>query len=81
MGVVSASTTAVREITQGYFTDLRFQSTALAALQEASESMLVEFLSEANLMAIHGKRVTVMQRDMQRILDSRKKYERWISGF
>jgi len=59
---------------------LRFQKAALAALQEASEAVLVEYLAEANLMAIHGKRVTVMQRDMQRVLDSRKKFERWISG-
>ena len=45
--------------------NLRFQSTALMALQEASEAYLVGLLEDANLCAIHAKRVTLMQKDMQ----------------
>lgn len=55
----------VREIAQDYRTDLRFQASAIMALQEASESYLVGLLEDANLCAIHSKRVTVMPRDLQ----------------
>ena len=43
---------------------LRFQSTALLALQEASEAYLVGLFEDVNLCAIHAKRVTIMPRDM-----------------
>ncbi|KAF7301752.1 Histone-fold-containing protein [Mycena indigotica] len=49
----------------GHFTDLRWQSTALLALQEATEAYLVHLFEDANLCAIHAKRVTLMQRDIQ----------------
>ena len=55
----------VREIAQGMLTDLRFQSTALMALQEAAEAYLVGLFEDTNLCAIHAKRVTIMPRDMQ----------------
>ena len=42
----------VREIAQGYKNDLRFQSSAIAALQEACESYIVSVLSDANLAAV-----------------------------
>ncbi|KAJ6598965.1 histone-fold-containing protein [Mycena vulgaris] len=45
--------------------DLRWQSTALMALQEATEAYLVHLFEDANLCAIHAKRVTIMQRDIQ----------------
>ena len=45
----------VREIAQDFKTDLRFQSTAIAALQEASESYLVGLFEDTNLCAIHAK--------------------------
>merc|ERR1712072_717899 len=54
----------VREIAQEYKTDLRFQGSAIAALQEASEAYLVGLFEDTNLCAIHAKRVTVMQKDM-----------------
>jgi histone H3 len=54
----------VREVAQGYKTDLRFQGSAIAALQEASEAYLVGLFEDTNLCAIHAKRVTVMQKDM-----------------
>ena len=50
----------VREIAQDYKTDLRFQSTAVLALQEASEAYLVGLFEDTNLCAIHAKRVTIM---------------------
>lgn len=55
----------VREIAQHYKTDLRFASGAVLALQEASECYIVSLLSDANLCALHAKRVTVMPKDIQ----------------
>ena len=55
----------VREIAQDYKTDLRFQSTAILALQEASEAFLVSLFEDSNLCAMHAKRVTVMPKDIQ----------------
>ncbi|WVR07232.1 hypothetical protein IAU60_004273 [Kwoniella sp. DSM 27419] len=45
--------------------DLRWQSTAIMALQEAAEAYLVHLFEDSNLCAIHAKRVTIMQKDMQ----------------
>ncbi|KAL7490745.1 hypothetical protein ACHAWT_000297 [Skeletonema menzelii] len=53
----------VREIAQDFKTDLRFQSTAVLALQEASESYLVQLFEDTNLCAIHSKRVTITPMD------------------
>jgi histone H3/H4 len=55
----------VREITQVIKIDLRFQSTALLALQEAAEAYLVGLFENTNLCAIHAKRVTIMPKDIQ----------------
>ena len=44
---------------------VRFQSTAIAALQEAAENFIVGFFEDVNLLAIHAKRVTVMSRDIR----------------
>ena len=43
----------------------RWQAEALLALQEAAEAYLVRLFEDANLCAIHGKRVTIMVRDIQ----------------
>ncbi|KAE8184866.1 hypothetical protein CF336_g4529 [Tilletia laevis] len=65
----------VREIAQDVIrTDLRFQTGALAALQEASEAYLVSILADTNLAAIHAGRVTIRPKDMQ--LASRLRGER-----
>ncbi|KAE8219838.1 hypothetical protein CF319_g6544 [Tilletia indica] len=54
-----------REICQDVIkTDMRFQSAALGALQEASEAYLVSLFEDTNLAAIHAKRVTIMPKDM-----------------
>jgi histone H3 len=55
----------VREISLDYKSDVRFQAKAIAALQEASEAYLVGLFADANLCAIHGKRVTIMPKDIQ----------------
>ncbi|TDL29581.1 histone-fold-containing protein, partial [Rickenella mellea] len=64
----------VREVALDMTTDLgdyeegrglRWQSSAILALQEATEAYLVSLFEDANLCAIHAKRVTIMQRDIQ----------------
>jgi histone H3 len=55
----------VREVAQDFKADLRFQSHALAALQEASEAYLVGLFEDTNLCAVHAKRVTIYPKDMQ----------------
>ncbi|XP_041093941.1 uncharacterized protein LOC121306266 [Polyodon spathula] len=57
--------TSSKEIAQDFKTDLRFQSSAVMALQEASEAYLVGLFEDTNLCAIHAKRVTIMPKDIQ----------------
>ena len=54
----------VREITQDFKTDLRFRSAAILCLQEAAEAYLVKLFDDANLCAIHARRVTIMPKDI-----------------
>merc|ERR1712078_317561 len=42
----------------------KFQSQALMALQEATESFMVSMFEDSNLCALHAKRVTIMPKDM-----------------
>ncbi|KAH7415554.1 hypothetical protein KP509_14G051500 [Ceratopteris richardii] len=46
-------------------TDLRFQSHAVLALQEAAEAYLVGLFEDTSLCAIHAKRVTIMPQHIQ----------------
>lgn len=55
----------VREISQDFKTNLRFQDNALLALQEASEAYLTGLFEDTNLCALHAKRVTIMPKDIQ----------------
>ena len=55
----------VREIAQDIKHELRFQSAALSALQEASEAYLIGLFEDTQLCAVHAKRVTIMVRDIQ----------------
>lgn len=60
----------VREITQTYNSnpaegEKRWQVDALMALQESAEAYLVHLLEDANLCAIHAKRVTIYVKDIQ----------------
>ncbi|KAI0181054.1 histone-fold-containing protein [Hypoxylon sp. FL1284] len=58
----------VREIALDYRPaneGMRWQSQAILALQEAAEAFLVHLFEDTNLCAIHAKRVTIMQKDIQ----------------
>ncbi|XP_059952533.1 uncharacterized protein LOC132488411, partial [Mesoplodon densirostris] len=55
----------VREIAQDFKTGLRFQSSAMMALQEACEAYLLGLFEDTNLCAIHAKHVTIMPKDIQ----------------
>lgn len=55
----------VKEVAQDFQPDLRFQSTAIMALQEAAEAYLVGLFEDTNLCALHAKRVTIMPKDLQ----------------
>ena len=69
----------VREIAQDFKGDLRFQGSAVLALQESAEAYLVGLFEDTNLCAIHAKRVTIMPKDIQ--LARRIRGERsWESG-
>ncbi|XP_065581092.1 uncharacterized protein LOC136040716 [Artemia franciscana] len=46
-------------------TDLRFESSAVIALQEASEAYLVGLFEDTNFCAIHAKRMTIMPKVIQ----------------
>ena len=62
----------VKEIAGAFHAELRFQSHAILALQEASEAFLVGLFEDTNLCAIHAKRVTIMPKDMQLALRLRR---------
>ena len=46
-------------------TDMHFQGSTIICLQEAAEAFLVSLMEDANLCAIHAKRVTIMPKDIQ----------------
>ena len=56
---------------------VRFQSTAIAALQEAAENFIVDLFEDVNLLAVHTKRVTVMHRDIRLALRICGDHYRW----
>ena len=53
-----------REICEDQKTGLRWQAAAIMALQEASEDYLVNLFCDCVIEAIHGRRVTVMPKDI-----------------
>jgi histone H3 len=55
----------VREVCNDIKLDMRFQSHALMAIQEASEAYLTSLFEDTNLCALHAKRVTIMPCDVQ----------------
>ena len=77
----------IREISQEYricpqgpgtpSMQVRFQSTAIAALQEAAENFIVGLFKDVNLLAVHAKRVTVMPRDIRLALRIRGDHYHW----
>jgi histone H3 len=54
----------VKEITTGYHHALRWRVDAIEALQHSAEDYIVNLLTDANLCAIHAKRVTIMPKDL-----------------
>ena len=77
----------IREISQEYHIcpqvpgtpsmQVRFQSTNIAALQEAAENFIVGLFEDVNLLAVHTKRVTVMLRDIRLVLRIRGDHYHW----
>jgi histone H3 len=57
--------------------DLRMH-TAVLALQEAAEYFMVDVFSDTNLCAMHGKRVTIMNKDM--ILACHIQGSQWVEA-
>ena len=57
----------VRELAQDYRADLRFQASAILALQHSAEEFLVHPFQDTNLCAIHPnlKRSTIFPKDIQ----------------
>ena len=55
----------VQEVAHSIRADLKFQSMAIMALQEAGEAFLVRLLEQANYCVIHAKCVTLMPKDIQ----------------
>ena len=55
----------VREVAQKIKPDLRFQSAALVAIQEAAEMYIIRVFKETNLCAIHAGRVMITPQDMK----------------
>ena len=55
----------VREIAIEVAQEMRFQSLALLALQEAAEAYLMGLFKDTNLCAIHARRVTILPKDIQ----------------
>ena len=77
----------IREISQEYRVcpqgpgtpsiQVRFQSTAIAALQEAAENIIVGVFEDVNLLAVYAKRVTVMPQDVRLALRIRGDHYHW----
>ena len=53
----------VHEIAQDFKPNLRFQSSAILALQEAAEAFLVGIFESANLCCIHRGRIMISPKD------------------
>ncbi|KAG5510330.1 hypothetical protein JKF63_07658 [Porcisia hertigi] len=55
----------VREVSSAQKEGVRFQSSAIMAIQEATEAYIVSVLADTNLACIHAKRVTIQPKDVQ----------------
>ena len=54
----------VRVIAHKFDNELRFQASALEALQEATEMHLTALFEDCQLLAVHANRVTIQAKDM-----------------
>jgi histone H3 len=56
----------VREVSEQYqHKAVRFQLSAIEAIQEAAEAYVISVLEDANICALHANRVTAMPKDLQ----------------
>ena len=55
----------VQEIGQQFLMGIKFQGTAVMALQEASEAYLISLFEDSNLCMINAKCCTIMPKDIQ----------------
>ena len=53
----------------------RIQSTALLAMQEATEARLINTFEDVNYLAIHAKRVTIQDKDVHLLTNQLKKQD------
>ena len=70
----------VREITEDYKSDMRFQKSAIEAIQEATEAYLVSLLEDVNLLAVHCKRVTITAKDLNLARRIREPFEKLFAS-
>lgn len=54
----------VREIATSLNPSIRFQESAMQALQEASEAFIIGMMEDGLLCTLHAKRVTIMKQDL-----------------
>lgn len=55
----------VRELAQAEKEGVRFQASAVLAMQEATEAYMINLFADTCMCTIHGGRVTIMPRDLQ----------------
>ncbi|KAI7466171.1 hypothetical protein KC367_g6306 [Hortaea werneckii] len=55
----------VEEVAVGLGNEIRFQPSAMDALQEAAEAYMVHMFELAKLTALHAKRTKIQNRDMK----------------
>ena len=76
-----ASTQLFHEICQDIRMDLHWQSSACLALQEGYESYVVALFEDCVLECIHGKRKTVMPKDMHVAMRIRGEMDKYANCF
>merc|ERR1712157_198948 len=59
----STFTRLVKEIAQEYKAEIRFQSAAILALQEAAEYYIVKLMSDTQDCSIHRHAITINKKD------------------
>ena len=70
-----------REICENEKKGLHWQSSAILALHEGFEAYIVDLFEDCTLEAIHGKRVTVMPKDMYIALKIRGERDKYANCF
>ena len=54
----------IREVSQQFMSDLRFENEAYHCLQEAAEKYLIDMFGDSQLCAIHANRTTIQPKDL-----------------